>query len=90
MLIANKQIPATQPGRVFVFSTAEEKRMLISRKHVYVKGERSDGTPGTVDILDLDDESFRRFIVSQIPLRDVLWSDPKAQPEPFRARANTD
>jgi hypothetical protein len=35
----------------------------MKRGQVFVRGQRADGTWGNVDAFDLDDESFRAFVL---------------------------
>ncbi len=37
---------------------------MIERGQVLVMGKNKDGNRRPIDVLDLDDESFRRFVVS--------------------------
>ena len=36
------------------------------RGSLVVRGERTDGSIGEIDVLDLDEESWRRFVLSKL------------------------
>jgi len=48
----------------------------MRRGMVLVLGERTDGTVGEIDVLDLDDESFRFWLVETMVRGNVIADHP--------------
>ncbi len=45
---------------------------MISRGQVFVRGIKANGSPGSVDVLDLDEISFRAFVLDMLMRRGAV------------------
>ena len=50
----------------------------MRRRQVLVQAIKADGTWGAVDVLDLDEESFRAFVLQRLRIAGLLVRIPDA------------
>lgn len=62
----------------------------MTNRTVPVRAIRRDGTWGAVDVLDLDDESFRRFIVDILIAHDFVYTIKAEDDTPIYRERTTD
>lgn len=62
---------------------------MIERGQVYVRAVGQDGKWGSYDALDLDDESFRRFVLYMLDRAGLLTKLKTSDDTPLRVKPDT-